>query len=94
MKKILDGIDPKVEAAFEQGEAGARSAFESYVAAKMSAYKKDRYGGWLGGFRWAKDKLRRDARRRSTSSTRPAASSTSSRWTASSPGSPTSSATT
>ena len=23
----------------------------------MSAYKKDRYGGWLGGFRWAKDKL-------------------------------------
>ena len=23
----------------------------------MSAYKEDRYGGWLGGFRWAKDKL-------------------------------------
>ena len=23
----------------------------------MSAYKKDRYGGWLGGLRWAKDKL-------------------------------------
>ena len=23
----------------------------------MTAYKKDRYGGWLGGFRWAKDKL-------------------------------------
>jgi len=57
VKKILDGIDPKVEAAFSQGEAGARSAFESYVAAKMSAYKKDRYGGWLGGLRWAKDKL-------------------------------------
>ena len=57
VKKILDGIDPKVEAAFEQGEAAARSAFETYVAAKMSAYKKDRYGGWLGGLRWAKDKL-------------------------------------
>ncbi|HEU4421738.1 MAG TPA: Rossmann-like fold-containing protein [Pilimelia sp.] len=57
VKKILDGIDPKVEAAFEQGEATARSMFETYVAAKMSAYKKDRYGGWLGGLRWAKDKL-------------------------------------
>ncbi|MFC7547743.1 hypothetical protein [Plantactinospora sp. GCM10030261] len=57
VKKILDGIDPKVEKTFEQGEATARAAFESYVAAKMSAYKKDRYGGWLGGLRWAKDKL-------------------------------------
>ena len=57
VKKILDGIDPKVEAEFEQGEAKAKASFESYVAAKMSAYKKDRYGGWLGGIRWAKDKL-------------------------------------
>jgi hypothetical protein len=57
VKKILDGIDPKVEAAFTQGEARARATFEGYVAAKMSAYKKDRYGGWLGGLRWAKDKL-------------------------------------
>ncbi|GAB3425272.1 phage tail protein [Flindersiella endophytica] len=57
VKKLLDGIDPKVDAAFEQGEAAARATFESYVAAKMSAYKKDRYGGWLGGLRWAKDKL-------------------------------------
>lgn len=57
VKKILDGIDPKVEAAFEKGEAGARASFETYVAQKMSAFKKDRYGGWLGGYRWAKDKL-------------------------------------
>src|SRR4051794_34592329 len=57
VKKLLDGIDPKVEAEFERGEAGAKVAFESYVAGKMSAYKKDRYGGWLGGLRWAKDKL-------------------------------------
>ena len=57
VKKILDGIDPKVEAAFDQGEAGARTAFENYVSAKMSAYKEDRYSGWLGGLRWAKDKL-------------------------------------
>ena len=57
VKKILDGIDPKVDAAFEQGQAAARSAFENYVAAKMAAYKEDRYSGWLGGLRWAKDKL-------------------------------------
>jgi hypothetical protein len=57
VKKILDGIDPKVEAAFEAGEKDARTAFESYVAAKMAAYKEDRYSGWLGGLRWAKDKL-------------------------------------
>lgn len=57
VKAILDGIDPKVEAEFGKGEAAARAEFERYVAAKMSAYKKDRYGGWLGGLRWAKDKL-------------------------------------
>ena len=32
-------------------------AFEAYVTQKMSAYKADRYSGWLGGLRWAKDKL-------------------------------------
>ena len=57
VKKILDGIDPKVEDEFDEGEAAARATFETYVAAKMSAYKKDRYSGWLGGLRWAKDKL-------------------------------------
>lgn len=57
VKKLLDGIDPKVDKAFEVGEAAARKTFETYVAAKMSAYKKDRYSGWLGGLRWAKDKL-------------------------------------
>ncbi len=57
VKKLLDGIDPKVEKAFDVGEAAARKEFEAYVAAKMAAYKKDRYSGWLGGLRWAKDKL-------------------------------------
>ena len=57
VRKTLDGIDPKVDKAFEDGEKGARSQFESFVAAKMSAYKDDRYGGWLGGYRWVKDKL-------------------------------------
>ncbi|MGV9711221.1 deaminase domain-containing protein [Gordonia sp. NPDC003424] len=57
VKKLLDGIDPKVEKAFDEGEAVARKTFETYVAAKMAAYKEDRYSGWLGGLRWAKDKL-------------------------------------
>lgn len=57
VKGLLDGLDPKVEAAFDKGEAGARAEFEGFVAAKMAAYKADRYSGWLGGLRWAKDKL-------------------------------------
>ncbi|MEU0879026.1 hypothetical protein ABZ345_10545 [Lentzea sp. NPDC005914] len=57
VKKILEGIDAKVDAAFTAGEAQARQAFESFVAAKVNAYKQDRYSGWLGGYRWAKDKL-------------------------------------
>jgi hypothetical protein len=57
VKKILDELDPKVEKEFESGEKQARAVFEQYVSAKMSAYKKDRYSGWLGGLRWAKDKL-------------------------------------
>jgi hypothetical protein len=57
VKKILDGIDPKVDKEFTAGEAKARALFENLVSTKMSAYKKDRYGGWLGGLRWAKDKL-------------------------------------
>lgn len=57
VKKILDGIDPKVDKEFETGEKSARMVFENYVDMKMSAYKRDRYGGWLGGIRWAKDKL-------------------------------------
>ncbi len=57
VKATLDSIDPLVDAEFEKGEKQARTTFENYVAAKMSAYKEDRYGGWLGGLRWAKDKL-------------------------------------
>ncbi|HUQ58685.1 hypothetical protein [Lentzea sp.] len=57
VKKILTGIDPKVETAFAKGEAEAKQAFELFVAAKVGAYRQDRYSGWLGGYRWAKDKL-------------------------------------
>lgn len=58
VKEILDGIDPKVEKEFEDGEKSARATFENYVSAKMSAYKEDRYGGWTGKFRWLRDKIR------------------------------------
>ena len=58
VKAILDGIDPKVEKEFEDGERVARATFEDYVSAKMSAYKEDRYGGWTGKFRWLRDKIR------------------------------------
>jgi hypothetical protein len=54
---ILDALDPKVESAFDEGEKGARSRFERYVGDQMRAYKKERYSGWRGKLRWAKDKL-------------------------------------
>jgi Domain of unknown function (DUF4157) len=55
--KILGALDGKVEKAFDDGAAAARKAFEDFVAAKMDAYKEDRYGGWFGWARWAKDKI-------------------------------------
>ena len=55
--KILDGIEPKVTAAFDTGEQAARQGFESYVDAQMTAYKDDRYSGWRGKLRWFRDKL-------------------------------------
>ncbi|MGH2970026.1 MAG: phage tail protein, partial [Solirubrobacteraceae bacterium] len=54
---ILDGLDPKVDAAFTRGEESARKQFEDFVGAKMDAYKEDRYSGFFGGARWLKDKL-------------------------------------
>ena len=57
VKKLLDGLDPKVEAAFDRARRRRARRSRRTSTAKMSAYKKDRYGGWLGGLRWAKDKL-------------------------------------
>jgi hypothetical protein len=54
---ILTGLDGKVESTFSAGEESARKDFENYVGEKMDAYKEDRYGGWLGGAKWLKDKL-------------------------------------
>ena len=54
---ILDGLNGKVDKAFQDGEEKARAAFESFVEVRMNAYKDDRYSGWTGGLKWAKDKL-------------------------------------
>lgn len=58
VRAILARIDPEVDRSFEVGEQAARRAFETFVAQKMRAYKADRYSGWLGGYRWLRDKLR------------------------------------
>ena len=54
---ILKELDGKVEKAFDQGAAAAKQFFENYVDLRMRRYKSQRYGGKLGGLRWAKDKL-------------------------------------
>ena len=54
---ILEGLDAKVNVAFESGEKAAREKFEAYVDQRMRAYKKDRYSDLLGKGRWLKDKL-------------------------------------
>jgi hypothetical protein len=57
VEQILNALDTKVEQVFDQGAEAAKRAFEDYVEAKMEAYKEERYGGWFGWARWAKDKL-------------------------------------
>jgi hypothetical protein len=54
---ILDGLDGKVDSAFDAGEKAARDQFENYVDQKMTAYKDERYSGLLGKGRWLEDKL-------------------------------------
>src|SRR5712691_5236212 len=54
---ILDGLDAKVNTAFDAGEKDARAQFETYVDQKMTKFKDDRYSGFFGGAKWLKDKL-------------------------------------
>jgi hypothetical protein len=54
---ILDGLDAKVGAAFDAGEAEARQGFEKQVADEMKAFRDKRYDGITGAARWAWDKL-------------------------------------
>src|SRR5262249_38535004 len=55
--RILNDLDGKVDKVFDEGAQAAKQGFEDFVDAKMNAYKDDRYGGWFGWARWAKDKL-------------------------------------
>ena len=57
VQKLLETLDTTVDTLFTTGEKAARERFERDVAARMRAYKADRYGGWFGGARWLKDKL-------------------------------------
>src|SRR5712691_1867622 len=54
---ILDGLDAKVNTAFDAGEKDARAQFETFVDQKMTRFKDDRYSGFFGGAKWLKDKL-------------------------------------
>jgi hypothetical protein len=54
---ILDGMEQKVNAAFDQGERAARMSFENHVEQQMKAYKDRRYSGLDGPLLWMKDKL-------------------------------------
>jgi hypothetical protein len=58
VEAILDGLDQEVSDIFNPGAEAAKKAFEAYVDAEMEAYKQERYGGWLGWARWAKDKIK------------------------------------
>jgi hypothetical protein len=55
---ILNGLDAKVAKEFETGEAAARKAFEESHSREMRAYKKQRYSGLRGKWRWVRDKFK------------------------------------
>ena len=57
VETILSRLDGEVEQIFDAGAQEAQQAFENYVDAKMEAYKEERYGGFWGWAKWAKDKL-------------------------------------
>ena len=93
VKKILDGIDPLVEKEFGDGEAAPGRSSRSTSRARCRRTR--RTGTAAGSGPSAGPETRSGGcRTRSTSSTWPVESSISRRWTRSSPGLPTSSATT
>ncbi len=58
VEDILGGIDTKVDEMFTTGEAEIRKNFTTDWNRRLDAYKDDRYSGWRGPFRWARDKFR------------------------------------
>lgn len=57
VQAILDGLDAKVGARFDVGEASARAAFTADHRRRMAAYKQRRYRGVDGAARWIRDKF-------------------------------------
>lgn len=57
VKGIFADLDKKVDSSFDGGEKGARDEFDTKLQKDFKAWKKDRYGGFTGKFKWAKDKL-------------------------------------
>jgi|GEM_PF-3183611 len=55
VEAILNGLDGKVTAEFDKGEAQARSEFTAKHKADMEKYKDDRYSGPIGWARWTDD---------------------------------------
>ncbi len=57
VKKALEEADTQSNSLFDKGSQEAQQEFEDYVDRRMRAYKADRYSGFWGGLRWAKDKI-------------------------------------
>lgn len=55
VKKKLDDLETKAMKRFDDGNAVASKAFEDNVNRELDAYKDDRYSGWFGWARKAKD---------------------------------------
>ncbi|MGH2578759.1 MAG: hypothetical protein ACRDG9_13585, partial [Actinomycetota bacterium] len=57
VKTLFADLDKKVDSSFDGGEKGARDEFDTKLKKDFKDWKKDRYGGFTGKFKWAKDKL-------------------------------------
>lgn|GEM_PF-1685955 len=54
----LSSLDTDVNARFDAGEARARQLMEDHVDERKSEYKRRRYSGLRGKYRWVRDKFR------------------------------------
>ncbi|MGP3966259.1 phage tail protein [Streptomyces sp. 6N223] len=57
VENTLNGLDKLVDDQFTAGEKTARDAFTADHERRMKEYKDERYGGFFGPAKWAKDKL-------------------------------------
>jgi hypothetical protein len=57
VKKKLADLETQSMKRFDDGNADATKAFEDHLNNELDAYKKDRYSGWFGWARKAKDWL-------------------------------------